>query len=81
MNPQPYGPVDLARMLIRDARSELKAGSHLSAEVDAELAACALDAQGDFAAVGDQDLLEHAQVRQTRAPQNVRWASRTPLIR
>src|SRR5437660_7380082 len=40
MNPQPYGPVDLARMLIRDARSELKAGSHLSAEVDAELAAC-----------------------------------------
>jgi hypothetical protein len=40
MNPQPYGPVDLARMLIRDARSELKAGSQLSAEVDAELAAC-----------------------------------------
>src|ERR1700712_3008053 len=40
MNPQPYGPVDLARMLSRDARSELKAGSQLSAEVDAELAAC-----------------------------------------
>src|ERR1700733_6969979 len=40
MNPQPYGPVDLARMLIRDARSDLKAGSPLSADVDAELAAC-----------------------------------------
>lgn len=40
MNPQVFSTVDLARMLIRDARSELKAGSQLSAEVDAELAAC-----------------------------------------
>ena len=40
MSSQPCSTVDLARMLIRDARSDLKAGSHLSAEVDAELAAC-----------------------------------------
>ena len=40
MSSQPYSTVDLARMLIRDARSDLQAGSQLSAEVDAELAAC-----------------------------------------
>jgi Dynamin family len=40
MSPQPYSTVDLARLLLRDARSELKASSQLSAEVDAELAAC-----------------------------------------
>ncbi|MGH3514361.1 MAG: dynamin family protein, partial [Pseudonocardiaceae bacterium] len=40
MSSQPYSTVDLARMLIRDARSDLQAGSQLGAEVDAELAAC-----------------------------------------
>ena len=34
--------------------------------LDAELAAGALDPQGDFPAVGDQDLLEHARGRVTR---------------
>ncbi len=40
MSPQPYSTVDLVRMVLHDARSELKASSQLSAEVDAELAAC-----------------------------------------
>ncbi|MGB8961857.1 MAG: dynamin family protein [Pseudonocardiaceae bacterium] len=40
MSAQPYSTVDLARMLIRDTRSDLQAGSQLSAGVDAELAAC-----------------------------------------
>jgi hypothetical protein len=40
MSPQAFSTVDLARMLIRDARSELNTGSRISADVDAELAAC-----------------------------------------
>ncbi|MGA8518458.1 MAG: dynamin family protein [Pseudonocardiaceae bacterium] len=40
MNSQPLSTVDLARMLIRDARSELNSSSRISADVDAELAAC-----------------------------------------
>ncbi|MGH3780303.1 MAG: dynamin family protein [Pseudonocardiaceae bacterium] len=40
MSPGVLSTVDLARMLIRDARSELNAGSPISAAVDAELAAC-----------------------------------------
>jgi ribosome biogenesis GTPase A len=40
MSPQAFGTVNLARMLIRDARSELNTGSRISADVDAELAAC-----------------------------------------
>ncbi|MDQ2884265.1 MAG: dynamin family protein [Actinomycetota bacterium] len=40
MSPQALSTVDLARMLINDARSELNPDSQLRAAVDAELAAC-----------------------------------------
>jgi hypothetical protein len=40
MSLQEFSTVDLARMLIRDTRSELTAAGQINADVDAELAAC-----------------------------------------
>ena len=46
---------------------------------DAEFAACALDAERDLAAIGDQDLAEHYPMTSSGCPYSTGWPLATRI--